>query len=379
MEPVGEIAISDGPPKQPNIVRRIILLVAILGGCAAMWWYMGYRSFGRFQQSTNDAFVQADTVTVAPRISGYVETVLVNANEEVRAGQPLVRVESRSYTSQAQQSEAQIAVAQATDQGVVAQINEQNAAVRRAEADVAAAMADAAYARGEVARYAPLISDGTETREHFAQLRRQDALARSKLTQVEASLEGARSRLKTLGAQGAQARAQIKQARAQLASVSTDLASTVIRASIAGRIGNRSVRTGQYVQAGTRLMSIVPMNQLYVEANYKETQVGLVRVGQPATVEIDAYPGVEIPGWVTSIAPGTGAQFSVLPPQNATGNFTKVVQRLPIRIALRRGNKASELLVPGMSVEVTIDTRSAIDDGRQDHLHARAAKALPAQ
>ncbi len=376
---MGETAISDGPPRRPSTVRRVLLLVAILGACAGAWWYVGYRSFGRYQQTTNDAYVQADTVTVAPRISGYVEAVLVDANQEVRAGQPLVRVESRPYSSQAQQSKAQIAVAQATDEGVVAQMDEQNAAIRRAQADVTAAMADAAYARGEVARYAPLISDGTETREQFAQLQRQSILARTKLTQVEASLEGARSRLKTLGAQGAQARAQIQQARAQLSSVNTDLASTLIRASIAGRIGNKSVRTGQYVQAGTRLMSIVPISQLYVEANYKETQVGLVRVGQPATIEIDAFPGVEIPGRVASISPGTGAQFSVLPPQNATGNFTKVVQRLPVRIALRRNNEASALLVPGMSVQVTIDTRSAVDDAQRNRSHASSAKALPAQ
>jgi membrane fusion protein (multidrug efflux system) len=133
----------------------------------------------------------------------------------------------------------------------------------------------------------------------------------------------------------------------------------VLRASIDGRVGDKTVRVGQFAQAGTRLMSIVPVKQLYVEANFKETQLGLMRVGQPVTLEVDALPGVEIKGHVQSVSPGTGAQFSLLPPQNATGNFTKIVQRIPVRIAIDAGPETRALLVPGMSADVTVDTRSA--------------------
>jgi membrane fusion protein (multidrug efflux system) len=135
--------------------------------------------------------------------------------------------------------------------------------------------------------------------------------------------------------------------------------STLLRAAISGRVGDLAVRVGQFVQPGTRLMTLVPVDRLFIEANFKETQLGLMRVGQPVRIEVDALPGVELNGRVASFAPGTGAQFSVLPPQNATGNFTKIVQRVPVRIAIDAPPEVRRLLVPGMSVEVTVDTRSA--------------------
>jgi membrane fusion protein (multidrug efflux system) len=172
-------------------------------------------------------------------------------------------------------------------------------------------------------------------------------------------LTAAQRRLGTLGAQVQQARAQGEGARAQLAAANNNVGATLIRAATAGRIGDLTVRQGQFVQAGTRLMSVVPTANLYIEANFKETQMGLMRVGQPVHVEVDALPGVDIVGRVDSISPGTGAQFSILPPQNATGNFTKIVQRVPVRIAVNLGPETRALLVPGMSVEVTVDTRAA--------------------
>lgn len=346
-------------PLQNPRVRRILMIVAVVVAVAGILGFLRYHLYGRYQQSTNDAYVQADAVTVAPKVSGYVDQVFVIENQDVKAGQPLVRIDPRDYRAQAQQFQAQIDVARANASGVQAQLGEQEAAIARAEADVAAARADAAFARSEVQRYQPLAESGAETRERFAQLRNQATQADAKLSAAQAALTSARRRVGTLKAQAQQAQAQGEAARAQLSAANTDVEATIVRASVNGRVGDKTVRQGQFVQAGTRMMSVVPTRDLYIEANFKETQLGLMRPGQPVKVEVDALPGVDIPGRIASISPGTGAQFSILPPQNATGNFTKIVQRVPVRIAINPGPETRALLVPGMSVEVSVDTRSA--------------------
>jgi membrane fusion protein (multidrug efflux system) len=177
-----------------------------------------------------------------------------------------------------------------------------------------------------------------------------------------ASLEMQRRRVAGINAQVRQAQAQAEGGRAQLASAGVNLGATQLKAPIAGRIGNKTVNVGQFVQAGTRLMSLVPLDKIYVVANFKETQLALMRPGQPARIAVDALGGTEIDGRVASVSPGTGAQFSILPPQNATGNFTKIVQRVPVRITIDATPAARRLLVPGLSVTVTVDTRSAKND-----------------
>lgn len=339
-----------------RIILLVVLIAALVGGGL---WFMRYESFGKYQQSTNDAYVQADAVTVSPKVAGYVDKVFVAENQMVRAGQPLLQIDARDYRAQADQVQAQIAVARANAAGVEAQIREQQAAITRAQADLAAARSDASFARAEVARYQPLAATGAETRERLSQLQNQARQAAAKVTAAGAALVAAQRRVGTLQAQVRQAQAQGEGARAQLAAANTNLGATLIRAAIDGRVGDKTVRQGQYVQAATRLMSIVPTHDLYIEANFKETQLGLMRPGQPVRVEVDALPGVEILGRVASVSPGTGAQFSVLPPQNATGNFTKIVQRVPVRIAISPGPETRKLLVPGMSVDVRVDTRSA--------------------
>lgn len=339
--------------------RRIILILAVLVITVGVLWFVRYESYGKYQQSTNDAYIQADGITVSPKVSGYVERVFVNENQEVKAGQPLVRIDPRDYRAQAAQAQAQIALAAAAGAGVQAQIREQQAAIQQAEAQLLAAQADADFANSEVARYQPLAQSGAEPRERLSQLRNQAAQANARLTAAHAGLTSARDRVATLQTQIRQAEAQGQAARAQLSAANTDVQATVLRAAANGRIGDKTVRQGQFVQAATRMMTLMPTDQLYIEANFKETQLGLMRVGQPVSVEVDALPGVEIPGTVASIAPGTGAQFSVLPPQNATGNFTKIVQRVPVRIAIHAGPETRKLLVPGLSVDVSVDTRSA--------------------
>ena len=346
------------PLKSPR-VRLILLLVALalIGG--GVLWFIRFETFGKYQESTNDAYIQADSITIAPKVSGYVDRVFVAENQDVKAGQPLAQIDPRDYRAQAAQSVAQIDLAKANAAGVVAQMAEQRAAIAQAEADLNAANASASFAASEVERYRPLAASGAETRERLSELQNQATQARARAAAARATLNGAQKRIATLETQVRQAQAQGEAARAQLSAANTNVEATILRATADGRIGDKSIRQGQFVQAASRLMTLVPKASLYVEANFKETQLGLMRVGQPVTIEVDALPGVELPGKLASIAPGTGAQFSILPPQNATGNFTKIVQRIPVRIAISAGPETRKLLVPGMSVEVSVDTRSA--------------------
>ncbi len=341
------------------ILSRVLLLGGVLFVLVGAIWGARHFIYGRYQQSTDAAFIQSDAITVSPKVSGYVDRVFVTDNQDVKAGQPLVQIDPRDYSAQAAQARAQIDVALASAAGVDAQIEEQFAAVDQARAQLLSARAEAELAAREVVRYRPLAASGAETRERLAQLEAQAIQARAKADAAQASLTASERRVATLRAQRQQARAQGEAARAQLSAARTDVEATILRAPVDGRIGNKGVRQGQFVQASTRLMSLVPAKSLYVVANFKETQLGLMRPGQPVTVEVDALDGVELHGVIESIAPGTGAQFSVLPPQNATGNFTKIVQRIPVRIAINAGPETRALLIPGMSVEATVDTRSA--------------------
>ncbi len=360
----GDVAADTGEEKRSSPlsnpkVRLGLLILAVIVAGGVLWWYLRNESYGKYQQSTNDAFVQADSVIVAPRVGGYVERVFVQENAEVRRGQQLALLDNRDYRAQTSQLQAQIEAARASANTVQAQIAEQQASAERAQAQLAAAQADLAFANREVARYRPLAASGAEPRERLDQLVQQQQQARAQLATRQADLLAAQRRFGTLRTQVEQARSQGRAAEAQLEAANVTLESTVLRSSIAGRVGDLAVRVGQFVQPGTRLMTIVPTQQLYIEANFKETQVGLMRAGQPVRIEVDALPDLELTGRVVSFAPGTGAQFSVLPPQNATGNFTKIVQRIPVRIAIQAAPEVRRLLIPGMSVHVTVDTRGA--------------------
>jgi membrane fusion protein (multidrug efflux system) len=355
---------EDREPDAPRkgLTRRtklILLAIAIVVLLAVGAWYIRHKTYGQYFQETNDAQIMADDVAIAPRVNGYVAEVLVSDNQDVRAGQPLARIDARDYEAQVEQARAQIAQAQAGVENARASISEQRAAIDQAEAQLAAARAKAAHDAAEVARYAPLAASGAETRQQLSQLRLAATQSAQQVRQQAAAVEMQRRRLGTIETQISQSEAQARGSRAQLASADVNLGATLLRAPIAGRVGNKSVTPGQYVQAGTRLMSVVPLNQIYVVANFKETQLALMRPGQHAKIAVDALSDTELNGRVVSLSPGTGAQFSILPPENATGNFTKIVQRVPVRIAIEASPAARRLLVPGLSVTVTVDTRNA--------------------
>ena len=342
--------------------KLVLLIILAAVAVALLVWFVRYETRGKYLAGTNDAYIRADAVTVSPKISGYVEQVFVADNQDVKAGQPLVKIDPRDYRAQTAQYQAQIDVAQANADNVRAGIREQEASIAQARAQLASSQSDAAFAASQVARYAPLAATGAETQEKLTTLRNQATQAAKAAAANAAALAEAERRIGSLQAQVRQANAQGEAARAQLAAADVNLGSTIVRASVDGRVGDKSVRVGQFVTQGTRMMSVVPLSAIYITANFKETQVGLMRPGQPATIEVDALPGVRLDGHVESVSPGTGAQFSLLPPQNATGNFTKIVQRVPVRIAIDAGPEARKVLVPGLSVEVTVDTISAKGD-----------------
>ena len=350
------------PSSRRSFRYRLVLVASLLGlliACAA-WWF-SYQSSGRFFESTNDAFVQADSVTVSPKVSGYIDKVFVQDNQDVAAAQPLFQVDPLDYQVQVSQYEAQTELSRANADDARSKIAEQEAIIEQAQAQHSAAINNARYTMAEVSRYEPLVATGAESGEHLSQLRNEAATAAALQAQQLAVVRGAGRRVASLRSQVRQAEAQGDAARAQLRGASRNVASTLIRASIAGRIGDKQARVGQFVQAGSRLTTIVPLSQIYVAANFKETQVGLMRGGQPVDIEVDALPNIILRGHVVSLSPGTGAQFSVLPPQNATGNFTKIVQRITVRIAIDAGPQARALLVPGMSVKAIVNTISARD------------------
>lgn len=344
-------------PLENKAVRTglaMVVLILLVGLVAVLihWW-----TLGRFVQSTNDAFLQADQVAVAPRVAGYVEQVMVSDNQQVAAGQPLVRIDARDPQAKLDQALAQVDQGKASIAQAEAQIRGQEAQIAQAQAQLSGARVNAAFAAHQVDRYAPLSQSGAETAEHLDQLRQTRDQAKAKAQAGAAQVLAAQRQIDTLRAQIQVAQAQMEQAQAQARQARTDLDDAVVRASIAGRVGDRGVRPGQYVQPGTRMMTLVPVQNVYLTANFKETQLGLMRPGQPVEIKIDALGGRTLKGVVDSFAPGTGAQFALIPPNNATGNFTKIVQRVAVRVRVEAPSELRPVLLPGLSAEAAVDTR----------------------
>ncbi|NYF19888.1 membrane fusion protein (multidrug efflux system) [Xanthomonas sp. JAI131] len=348
------------PLKNPK-VKWTLLLIGLVVAIGLVAWLVYYLTTGRYLQETNNAYLQADAVAVAPRVNGYVTGVFVGDNQTVKAGQPLLQIDERSYRATQQQAQAVVAVRQADIAAAEAGLQAQRATLLQARTQVTAAAASLRFAQGEAKRFAPLAASGADTHEHYESIVHDRDRAQAQYDAAKAQVVAAESQVQGASAQLDQARAGLQQAQADADQAQVAMDDTRLTARIDGRIGDKTVQVGQFVAAGTRLMSVVPVDALYLSANFKETQVGLMRPGQPARIEVDALSGVALDGVVESIAPGTGSQFALLPPENATGNFTKVVQRVPVRIRLKAGAEARKVLVPGMSATVTVDTRAAKD------------------
>ena len=362
----GENVEQVGAPATKAGVRRRTLLLsigAILLVVGALW-VLQWWTVGRFIQSTDDAYLQADSVTIAPKVSGYVAEVYVADNQSVIAGQPLVRLDKRQYQAVLEQADAAIAARKADIERGAAELLQQQANIAQVRAQLQGARSGESHAIEEVKRYEPLAATGAETNEKLADLQNARAQAAATVAADIAAVQVAERQPAATQAQIDQARAQLESAEASFRQAQLDTQDTVIRSTLSGRVGDRTVRVGQYAQPGTRLMTIVPVQDVYLAANFKETQIGLMRAGQPATIHVDALPGIDLHGTVVSFSPGTGSQFAMLPPQNATGNFTKIVQRVPVRIHIDAGQETRNVLVPGLSVTVHVDTRSGRDSAK---------------
>lgn len=359
MEPVDDGA-SDAEKKSPSRpwVKPLLWSLLILGVIYGGYRYYEYRTTGQYMQSTNDAYVSADDVTVSSKLSGYVKNVTVAENASVQQGALLLEIDSIDYQNRINQADAQIDLARANTAATLSGINEAQASVVQAQAGVAAAQRDVSYFNTEIARYRPLVASGAEPKTALDQLIANRDKAAADVRAKQAAVTAARSRITSIRSQGGASAAQIRTAQVQRQAATDDMNATQLTAPIGGRVANSTVRVGQFIQPGMRLMTIVPVGDLFIEANFKETQMGMMRPGQPVTVKVDALPDVEFHGTVESITPGTGANFSLIPPQNATGNFTKIVQRVPVKIRIKAGPETRKILIPGLSLEVTVDTRS---------------------
>jgi membrane fusion protein (multidrug efflux system) len=332
-----------------------ITLIAVTAGDLAY----DYLTIGRYLESTDDAYVKADSTIIAPKVSGYLAEVLVSDNEKVKAGQLLARIDDRDFRTALNQAKADVAASEAAIRNLDAQIELQQPLIQQQAAEVDAAEANLKFAQEERTRYDELMKSGSGTIQRAQQtdatLRAQTAL----LQQGKAGLIAANKKIEVLSTDRAKAVAQLDRARAVEEQAALNLSYTRITAAVEGTVGARSLRVGQYVQAGTQLMAVVPLDAVYVVANFKETQLTHMRDGQPVELTVDGFHATTLKGHVDSLSPASGLEFALLPPDNATGNFTKIVQRVPVKIVLD-DQSLRGLLRPGMSAVPTVNTKATV-------------------
>ena len=329
-----------------------LLLLAGLG--YGVYWF----TTGRYIQTTDNAYVAADIAVIAPKVAGYVVAVPVTDNQPVHRGQPLLVLDDRDFRAAVTRAQAEVARLTGSVATARATAAAGGSAIAQAQAQVAAARAELARSAADVARYQTLYRERWVAKAAL-DVKVADAASRAAaVRQAESAVASARSQLTAANATTGGAGSAVAGARAALESAQLDLANTVIRAPVDGVVGNRTVRVGQYARVGGQAMVVVPVQSAYVIANYKETQIGRMKPGQRVELVADAYKDATVTGRILSFSPASGSQFSVLPPENATGNFTKIVQRVPVKVALDP-LPAGVRLVPGMSVEARIDVRDA--------------------
>jgi membrane fusion protein (multidrug efflux system) len=354
-----ETAVALPSPETKGRRPRKLLLIGASLMVFAVAAYFGwhYWTVGRFEVSTDDAYVKADNTTIAPKVSGYLSAVLVGDNEQVKAGQILARIDDRDFQVALDQAKADVAAAKAVVATKQASLAMQQSVIDAARATISVDEANRTFAEQDDKRYSHLASTGYGSLQNAQQATSRIGAARAATARDTASLETATKQVDVLKAELAQAEATLAHDEAVQGQAELNLSYTTIVSPVDGVVGNRTLRVGQYVQAGTQLMSVVPTEAAYIIANYKETQLTGVHPGQEVDIEVDMFPGQVFKGRVDSLAPTSGQEFAVLPPDNATGNFTKVVQRIPVKIVLDAGSSLSVVLRPGMSVTPTIDTR----------------------
>jgi membrane fusion protein (multidrug efflux system) len=352
--------VADSVARTRMLTRRLLLAVLVVTAClGAAWLGADWWRNGRFIETTDDAYVGGDITQISPHVAGFVSAILVADNAHVQAGALLVRLDARDYQAALDHAQAAVAAQAGTIASLQAQLIQQQSAIDQTAADLAAKSARARFTQIDNVRYAALSVTRAGSIQDADRSRVANQEAEAAVMAARAGMEAARQRVPVFQAELVAAQGRLAQARADMARARLDMGYTDIRAPIEGFVGNRAAQAGAYVQAGSYLLSVIPAHGLWVDANFKEDQLARMAPGQIATFTADAAPGKVFHGRVVSVAPGTGAVFSVIPPENATGNFTKIVQRVPVRIALDADNAALARLRPGLSVLVSVDARTA--------------------
>jgi membrane fusion protein (multidrug efflux system) len=358
-------------PAKRTAGKRLMLLVAAIAIVAsAVAFGMHWWNVGRFVEATDDAYVGGDVTVVGPKVAGYITELKVTDNQRVHAGDLLIKIDDRDYIAALHKAEGAIAAQEALLANLDATEQLQQAVIGQARAGIDVATAETVRSRDDQKRYQTLSSNLAVSLQTFQRADATYKTAQANAVRAQASMLASQRQLNVIDTQKQQARAALTQALADRDLARLNVGYTELRAPVDGVIGNRRARVGAYAAAGTQLLSVVPSEGLWVDANFKEDQLRLMQPGQAVTIEADVLPGQVFHGHLDSLAPATGAQFSVLPPENATGNFTKIVQRVPVRVYLDGADGHLGKLRPGLSVVARVDTRT--------HAEARSSNVADA-
>lgn len=358
-KPAAEV-LAETPEKKKRSARSLMLpIIGIALLSAGAWYGYNYWTDGRFLISTDDAYVQADMSFVSPKISGYVDKVEVSENQQVKAGDPLLTIDDGDYKIAVAQAEAQIATLTKTLDRIDAQTKAAQASLQQAQAQKVADQAAADNAARAQQRAAQLVKTHVGTQAQLDDAQTALDQANAALVGADAQIAAAQANIGVFEAQRAESASTLASLQLSRDKAARDLSFTVLKAPYDGVVGNRSVEQGDLVSPGQKLAVVVPMDKLYIVANFKETQLAKLVPGEKVRVSVDATDGHDFEGTVSSLAPASGAVFSLLPPENATGNFTKVVQRVPVRIEVPADVLKAGRLRAGLSVIVAVDSRTA--------------------
>jgi membrane fusion protein (multidrug efflux system) len=357
--PTATQAASTAPAKRSTWRKRMLMGgVAGLALVGAGWFGYDYMTVGRYLISTDDAYVRAYNTTLGAKVSGYVSEFLVDDNVKVHAGDVIARIDDGDYRLAVDSARDKIATQEATIDRFERQIAAQRAAVEQAQAQLVSAQAAQKRMQLEFERQQSLAGKDFASRQTLEQSIANRDQADAAVQSAQAAIAGAAANVDVLQAQQKEAVGTLDELKTALAKAERDLSFTEIRAPVDGVVGNRAAQPGDFVQTGQRIAALVPLDNVFIDANFKETQLAHLQPGQPVSIKVDALPGESVDGVVASMAPASGAVFSLLPPDNATGNFTKIVQRLPVRIKVPADVAQRGALRPGMSVVVSVNTKA---------------------
>ncbi len=344
--------------KHPPMMRRAILAAVVLAALSgAVYYGHDWYVLGRFKVSTDDAYVKTDMAQLGAKVAGYVTEIPAEENTRVRAGDVVLKLDDGDYRLAVAAAQAHIETQKAVIAGFTSQTEAQNAQIAAVEAKLVSAEAQASNTVTNSNRAAQLIKAKVVSQQTMDDWTMKREAAEASVTEAKAEILAAQAQLNVIAANKVQAEKSLAELQTTLTKTERDLSFTEIRAPFDGIVANRAVEPGQFVQGGTRLMALVPADGAYIEANFKETQLASLNAGQRAEITVDALDGNTFEGRVVSLAPASGSEFSLLPPENATGNFTKITQRVPVKISVPA--ELAEKLRPGLSVTVTVDTRTA--------------------